>query len=356
MDVLGDVSSDETPLLTLFATSTAKGTLHEWAKHNITRPTSVSADVEGADTTFGDLTQPTRGNNVTQIIKQAVMVSRTERRVNVATMGDPYAFQKADNLRILKMKMEYALLNAAKASGASGVARQMDGIDAFIKTNVTARNSGTSFSETELNDMVADLWTTVNPDKIFDMLLCTFKIKQAIAGFAANSTRYIDATDRRLVKDILVYDSTGGSHRIFAHKDVRNSAGSTTVYALREDLHRVAYLDKPMFEELAKTGDSDKGHWVTEFTLESLQERANAKRKKLRHLLETIDRKVREFGGKLFELIPSGACVEARTCIDYVRTALIMGKDIVRTAWRHAESGGNDLAPVYCWCNRFDRI
>ncbi len=278
LDILGDVSPDETPLLTLFATSTAKGTLHEWMKHNVSRPTSVQADVEGADTTFSDLTQPTRANNITQIINQAVMVSRTERRVNVATMGDPYAFQKADNLRILKMKMEYALLNAVKASGASGSARQMDGIDAFITTNVTARNSGTSFSETELNDMVADVWTNVDPDKIFDMVLCTFKIKQAIAGFSGNSTRFIDATERRLVKDVLVYDSAGGSHRIFAHKDVRNSDGSTTVYGLREDLYRVAYLDKPMFEELAKTGDADKGHWVTEFTLESLEERASVKR------------------------------------------------------------------------------
>jgi hypothetical protein len=278
LDILGDVSPDETPLLTLFATSTAKGTLHEWMKHNVSRPTSVQSDVEGSDTTFSDHTQPTRENNITQIIKQAVMVSRTERRVNVAAMGDPYAFQKADNLRILKMKMEYALLNAAKASGASGSARQMNGIDAFITTNVTARNSGTSFSETELNDIVSDVWTNVDPDKIFDMVLCTFKIKQAIAGFSANSTRFIDATERRLVKDILVYESSGGSHRIFAHKDVRNDAGSTTVYALREDLYKVAYLDKPMFEELAKTGDADKGHWVTEFTLESLEERASAKR------------------------------------------------------------------------------
>lgn len=278
LDVLGDVSPDETPLLTLFGSSEARGTLHEWLVHNISRPTSVFSDVEGADTTFDDLTQPTRANNITQIIKKGIRVSRTERKVNHAAIGDPYAFQKADNLRILKMRMEYALLNAVKASGASGVARQMDGIDAFITTNVTARNSGTSFSETELNDMVSDVWTTVDPDKIFDMVLCTFKIKQAIAGFSANSTRYINAADRRLIKDILVYESSGGAHRIFAHKDVRNNAGSTTVYGLREDMWKTAYLDKPMFEELAKTGDSDKAHWVTEFTLESLQQRASVKR------------------------------------------------------------------------------
>jgi len=96
------------------------------------RPTSVSADVEGSDTTFDDLTPPSRVSNLTQIIKRGVRVSRTERAVNVAAVGDPYAFQKADQLRMLKMDMEYALLNAAKVSGASGVAAQMDGIDAFI--------------------------------------------------------------------------------------------------------------------------------------------------------------------------------------------------------------------------------
>ena len=278
MDVLGDVSPDETPLITLLGTSTAKNTLHEWVKYNVTRPTSVSADVEGADTTFSDLTQPSRVNNITQIIKQSVRVSRTERKVNVAAIGDPFAFQKADALRQLKMKMEYAILNAAKASGASGVARQMDGIDAFISSVVTARNSGTSFSELELNDMTADAYTQVRADKVFDTVLCTVKIKQAIAGFSGNSTRYIDASERRLTKDILVYDSAVGSHKIMHHRDVRNSSGSTTVYGLREDLHKVAYFDKPMFEELSKVGDSDRGHWVTEFTHEAIQEAADLKR------------------------------------------------------------------------------
>lgn len=278
LDVIGDVSPDETPLMTLFSTGEARGTLHEWLKYNVSRPATVSADVEGADTSFGDLTQPSRVSNVTHIIKQPIQVSRTERAVNVAGMGDPYAFQKADALRQLKMKMEYAILNSTKASGSSGVARSMTGIDAFITSIATARNSGTSFSESELNDMTADAYTNVRADKVFDMVLCTVKIKQAIAGFGGNSTRYIDAAEKRLTRDILVYDSAVGSHRIMHHRDVRNSAGSTTVYGLREDLHKVAYLDKPMFEELGKVGDADRAHWVTEFTVEVEQELADQKR------------------------------------------------------------------------------
>lgn len=272
----------ETPLLTLFGTSTARGTLHEWMNYNVSRPTSVVVYAEGGDDIFADLNTPSRTNNITQIVKQTIQVSRTERRVNVAAINDPYAFQKADGLRRLKMQMEYSTLNAVKASGSSGAGttngRQMNGVDAFIATTVTARSSGTSFSEQELNDMAADNYLTVRADKIFDMVLCTVKIKQAIAGFSGNSTRYIDASERRLTKDVLVYDSMVGSHRIMHHRDVQNTAGTTTVYGLREDMHKIAYLDKPMFEELGKTGDADKGHWVTEFTLEVLQEKADVKR------------------------------------------------------------------------------
>lgn len=143
---------------------------------------------------------------------------------------------------------------------------------------VTARNSGTSFSEQELNDMANDAWTTVNGDKVFDTVLCTMKIKQAIAGFSANSTRYIDASERRLVKDILQYTSSAGDHKILPHRDVRASAGTVTVIGMREDMHKVAYLDKPMFEELDKTGDADKGQWVTELTLEYMNEKSDLKR------------------------------------------------------------------------------
>jgi hypothetical protein len=278
LDVLADVSPDETPLLTLFGTSTARGTLHEWLTYGISRPVSVSSSKEGADPIFLDLTAPSRATNVAHIIQEPVQVSRTERRVNVAAIGDPWAFQKADALRRLKLKMEYAILNSTRASGSSGVARTMDGVDAYITSVVTARSSGTSFSEQELNDMTADAYSTVSAEKIFDMVLCTVKIKQAIAGFSGNSTRYIDASERRLVKDVLVYDSAVGSHRIMHHRDVRNTAGTTTVYGLREDLHKVAYLDKPLFEELGKTGDADKGMWVTEFTLEVLNETADLKR------------------------------------------------------------------------------
>jgi len=278
MDVIGDVSPDETPLITLFGTSTADQTYHQWLTYSVSRPTANSAAAEGADASYSDLTQPSRTGNINEIIVKPIQVSRTERKVSVAGMSDPYAFQKAEGLRALKMQMEWSVLNATKASGSSGVARQLDGVDAFITSVVTARDSGTSFSEKELNDMANDAWTAVRSDKVFDTVLCTMKIKQAIAGFGGNSTRYIDASERRLIKDILVYTSSAGEHKVLPHRDVRASGGTVTVYGLREDMHKVAYLDKPAFEELAKVGDSDRGQWVTELTVEVINEGSDLKR------------------------------------------------------------------------------
>lgn len=265
-------------MVTLFGTSTAAQTYHEWMTDSVARPTSNRTTVEGADPSFGDLVQPSRVANITQIITRPIQVSRTERRVDVAGMSDPYTYQKAKGLRLLKMDMEYALLRSTSASGSSGVARAMTGLDASITSVVTARNSGTSFSEQELNDMASDAWDTVSGDKVFDTVLCTMKIKQAIAGFSANSTRYIDASERRLIKDVLQYTSSAGDHKILPHRDIRNSAGTVTVIGMREDMHKVAYLEKPMFEEVSKTGDADKGFWVTELTLEYLNQASDLKR------------------------------------------------------------------------------
>lgn len=125
--------------MTLFGTSTAEQTYHQWLTFNVTRPTSNTARIEGADASFGDLTQPSRVGNITQIITRPIRVSRTERRVSVAGMSDPFIFQKAEGLRALKMDMEYAVLNSTTASGSSGVARQMVGLDASITSKLLWR-------------------------------------------------------------------------------------------------------------------------------------------------------------------------------------------------------------------------
>jgi len=278
IDIIGDVSPDDNPLSTMLSQTTASQTLHEWLEDFISRPTSVSSAAEGATATYDDLTQPSRRVNVTQIITETYRVSGTERTVSVAGMGDPLDYQAGKALTGWKNNLEYALINGVLASGSSGVGRQMGGIQATVTTHATARSSGTSLSETEFNAMVKDVWDDVGHADVFDLVLVPMGLKQKISTFTAGSTRYVDASDKKLVRPVMVYESDGGVHRIMAHKDVNNSAGTVHFLGLKEDKWRVAFLRKPVREMLSKDGDRDNGQIVGEATLEHIAERANVKR------------------------------------------------------------------------------
>ena len=287
IDLIGDVSPDSNPLSTMLSTTKASGTYHEWMEDYQSRPTSVSTSIEGATASFDDLTQPSRRGNFTQIITKTFKVSGTESSVDVAGMGDPYDYQAKKALADWKNKLESSLINGAAASGSSGVARQMIGIDSVTTSHSTGVLSGCSLSETEFNNMVSDVWSDVGPDEVFDMVLVPFGLKQKISSFTAGNTRYLDATDKKLIRPVMVYESDGGVHRIFAHKDIESTHAGTastssnkgpTFIGIKENKWRIAYLRNPKTKEIPSTGDFKAGMIVGEMTLEYLAERTGVRR------------------------------------------------------------------------------
>ncbi len=277
-DVIQDVSPDDNPLSTMLGTTTASQTLHEWPEDYLARPSSVATAAEGAAATYADLTDPVRRDNITQIIDTTIRVSDTQKAVDVAGQTDPYEYHRAKSLRDWKNKLEYSLINASRASGDSGVARQMAGMKNIITSHYTNLNSGTSLSEEHLNSMVLAVAEDVGADSTTDMVLTTLRLRQKMSTFTAGNTRYIDASERRLVRKVMVYEADFGPLRIFGHKDVPSAATSPgpMVFALNESKWRISYLRKPKHSKLAKDGDRENGQIVGEATLEFLAERANA--------------------------------------------------------------------------------
>ena len=284
LDILKDVSPNEDNyfISNLGVGSPAMNTIHEWNLYYAARPTSVTADAEGKTTTYSDLASETRSNNRTAILSEDVRLSRTRKSISMVTGEDALTKEKERALRRLKADMEWLTINGAYASGSSGVARGFAGIDGCISTNVTGRASGTSFTETELNDIVQDSYDAVGYDYIMDVLVAPPVIKRRVAQFGTNLTRNVQAMDKRLTSEVRVYDAElGPVVKILAHKDVRNSAGTLTVLGLRESNFEHAFLvdsGEPHWEERAKDGDYVNGVYVTEFTLVSLAEKASAKR------------------------------------------------------------------------------
>lgn len=283
LSILKDVSpnTDNYFVSNLGTAPTAKNTLHEWVTYHTARPTSVTTSIEGAAASYDDLTAPVRTNNVTGIVTENVRVSGSQKAIDTATGQDPYAFQKQEALKRLKAKMEFLTINGAFASGSSGVARGLSGITKMISTNVTARASGTSFTETELNDILNDVWTEVGSDYVSDLIVCPMVISRRISGFTSNLTRNIDAKEKRLTNQIRVYDAqVGNSVMIIPHKDVNAAAGTLTVLALREDTWKHAFLTgrEPFWKPLAEDGDRENGQYIAEFTVVGYAQKASARR------------------------------------------------------------------------------
>lgn len=283
LSILKDVSpnTDNYFVTNLGVSSAATNVLHEWPVYNTARPTSVTGVIEGADASYSDLTSPERSNNYTIILDEAVQLSDTAAAMSTITGEDPMAFQKDRALKRLKAKMEFVTINGDVVARLSGVASGMNGFDSMISTNVTARASGTSFTETELNDMMEESYNEVSMEYIADILVCPMVIKRRIAQFTSNLTRNINATDKKLDNEIRVYDSTvGQTVKIIPHKDVVKTAGTLTVYALREETFKHSFLagQEPQWQPLARDGHAERGMYKTEFTLVSFAQRASVKR------------------------------------------------------------------------------
>lgn len=289
LSILKDVSpnTDNYFVTNLGTAPTATNALHEWPVYNTARPTSVTGVIEGADATYGDLSSPDRSNNYTVILDETIQISDTAMGMSTITGENPLAFQKDRALKRLKAKMEYVTINGTVAARASGIESGMAGFDNMISTNLTARASGTSFTETELNDIMQNSYDEVGMEFIADVLACPMVIKRRIAGFTSNLTRNIDASDKKLVNEIRVYDSSvGQTVKIIPHKDVRKTNVSATlynalaVYALREETFKHSFLvgGEPKWVELARVGHSERGMYTTEFTLVSFAQRASVKR------------------------------------------------------------------------------
>lgn len=283
LSILRDVSPNTDNYLTsnLGRAPDATNVLHSWPVYNTARPTTLTFTVEGADATYANLDTPTLTSNYTAVITEPILVTGSANAVKIATGENPMVFQKTQALKRLKAKMEWATINGTSAAGSCGVARGFNGIMNMISTGLTVRDTNTSFTETELNDIMQDSWNQVGSEYVADVLLCPMVISRRVSGFTANLTRMQDAKEKRLDSQVRVYGSQVGKDiMIIPHKDVRTANTSAHVLAIREDLWKYSFLTgrEPFYEELAKTGDSTKGQYVVEMTLVSFAQRASCHR------------------------------------------------------------------------------
>lgn len=297
LDAVNMLDPTDTQMLSGFKQTSANNTLHEFIIDTL-EAVDDNAQGEGADAPADVSNDPTRLNNITQIFARTAKISGTELGDNLKRVGgNRMNTELTKKMKTLKGDIEFALVRSSKASGvassSAASARRMQGVKNWITTNVT-NQSGTSLTETNLNDLFELSW---NVGANIDAVYVPMKGKRRISAFTSGANKNVDLQDRRLVNAVDVYESDAAKMvKLFKHRYVTTGIGKgdtsptnavnksdyvTTatpgfdVIGLQEDAWATAWYRKPFTKPIAETGDFTAKELITELTLEGLQQAAN---------------------------------------------------------------------------------
>ncbi len=273
LDEIQMVSPSDTPIFSRLADVNGTAVLHEWVEDTLATATA-SAILEGATAAASSTVSKARKANYMQIIRKTGAVSGTAQALNAVGGRDELMYDMEKTMKSWKIEAEQQLIWGASASGDStaGTGREMNGLNAAITTNRVTGSGGTvALTETVFNDQLQSLWTAGGEGAQYIAFVGGFN-KRRISQFATSSTRNIDASDKRLVNSVGVYDSDFGMVTISLHRYV----GEKNIVLIDSTKFRKAWLRKPFKENLQKRGDLDEYQIVGELTLEHLNERCGS--------------------------------------------------------------------------------
>lgn len=269
-DIITNIAVTQTPVFSMFGKETATGTYHEWLEDDLRAP-ATNANVEGGDWTVDKPAARTRKGNYTQIFNQGYGVSLTQEAVLKAGVKSEIAYQMAKAMKEIARDVEYAYINnAAAVQGDAATARQLGGIPAFVTTNVLA-NAGTARALTEdlFNDGVQQAWEEGGDP---DVAIVNGAHKRVISGFTAGATKNLDATDKKLVAAVDVYESDFGVIKIIADRFMVNDK----IFILSSEYWKTAYLRPFKTYDNPVSGSRKEKMIEGELTLVARAEKASA--------------------------------------------------------------------------------
>lgn len=270
-DLITNVDYTATPFMSRIGESMATNTLHEWLTDTLPA-TGNNFGIEGADVTVADMVAPTRSNNVVQLFQKTITVSDTELAIPHYGQNDPFEYQTQKQMKALARDMELAMVAGTRASGSSGVARQMDGAIALITTNKTAVTSGTSFTEDQFNNLLALVYNS-GTDESVDLVMTGAYLKRVIDKYTTNTTKYLEAEAFEQVLRVDTYQSSFGIHNIVMERNVPTGG----ILGVDTSKWRTAWLinRRVAIRPLSKTGSSTKALMEGEATLEGLNQKSS---------------------------------------------------------------------------------
>lgn len=292
LDKITNISPTDVPFTTMVDSTTADGTYHEWQQDALATA-AANAQLQGDDVTFAAASPTVRVGNRTQISRKEVIVSGTQEAVSKAGRNSEKVYQMSKRRDELKRDKEFVLLsNQAPVTGNSSTAPQLRPLCGWLTTNVdrgaTGANGSSSAAATDgtQRDLTLAMVTTAQqnawtqggkPGFLLTGPKQRGKLTTLMGGAA---TKFYAVEDKKMTATIQAFEGDFGLVKIVTDRFVRGgqTGADREVFLLDPDLWAVAYLKgrKMVGEDLAKSGDNEKGFVLSEYTLVSRQEAGNA--------------------------------------------------------------------------------
>jgi len=265
-----NISPTETPMLSAFKKSKAVATTHEWLTDTLgTADASRVAEGAAFSNSANVAVARTRLSNYTQINREVFEVSDTMDAVDKAGIkGGEYEYQLARALKILALAMEVDVVNGASAAGSAGGARGSKGVIPWTTTNLATAGGGRDLTEDIYNNSLQAIFVSGgNPDTTY----VHGTQKRAISGFDSSNTRNIEASTKKLIYSVDVYESDFGLQRIILDRHMITDK----LAQLQKDMWGIAMLRPVKHTPIAKQGASRAGMVEAEWTVVSYEEKAS---------------------------------------------------------------------------------
>lgn len=282
LDAIYNISPTATPVLSNAGRGSAKAVRHDWQTDSLAAA-ATNAHVQGDETSFNAVTASTLQANYMQIAKKAVVISGTQQAIDKAGRESEVNYQLAKISKEIKRDMEVDLTaNNAAVAPAAGVAGELGGLPAWIRTNTSfgatgadpaaanptpgaARTDGTqrAFTLTLLQEVIRECFASgAEPTTL---LVGPFN-KQAVSAFTGISSVQYNLSKPEAAAVIAAVDVIKNDFGLLFVVPDRFSR-ERDAFVIDWNMLSVDYLRPFMEEKLNKSGDAEKWHLLCEYTL-----------------------------------------------------------------------------------------
>lgn len=284
-DAIFNIAPTDTPFLSMLSREKVTDKFHQWQTDTLAAAAN-NKQLEGDDTNAGSQTPTALVDNYCQISKKVIVVSGTIQATAKWGRGkNELAYLVGKAGKELKNDMNFAICqNTTYAAGSAAVARQTRGLEGWIANNNSLGSGGASpapasntaptdgtqraFTESLLRETHKLCYDAGGNPKW--LMLGTFN-RGVVDSFTGFSTRMDDAKDKRITATIEFYVGPFGQLKVVTERNQRDR----TAFLIDPEYVALGVLRPIQQEELAKSGDNEKRHLVSEYCLIMKQEKAH---------------------------------------------------------------------------------